>query len=828
MTDYLNTYHTALLSLPKIHTDLLWYLTFFFCGLVFVYFVVVFFFRNNLSKRAAAIAERKRELAPVISQFLFLDEEASTEERIKYLSQKVEVRELIKSKFNRQVLSEILLDLQKDVAGEARENLYDLYKGLGLHYDAYAKLRSWRWEIVSQGILELTQMRVEESYMFIRRFINHRKGVVRKQAQIATVSLKNEGIGYFLDTCRYRISEWQQLKLMDVLRHLEDFNPPRFRIWLTSKNKDVVLFTLRLIRYYNQNDANQAIIQLLKHRNNHIKAEAINCLKEFGVTESIDTLKSTFRKSGIEEKIAILDALASLGTEKEIDFLKKVEYTDENFTVRSKAISAINTIDPESIVPSEGIREPSNADIRFAEEAVEILPESENEVTETESEDEMFIEDDIMEMQMEEDLQEGNISEEDLIGEKVDDEMPYEEDLNEDDLKEEKIEETELVQEEDLEIPELLEENEFIFDMCVMEELEDILDDAKREEEPEYLPLNFLPIVHNEPHSETSVQMDEEPEFDLTIAAIDDEEKFKEDLDAILKNIAMKDKRNKSKIEESLPDFLPRVVENPEEIEETSHTDTVKEMEVITEPVEDAMPAQEESILEKEYKQHRDSLMETPVDAETIPWQDMTTVSQHDHESPQPETEEEDDLSEGLLGFSIFHEMFRDFDVESKLILLDEILVVGEEKELCFLGTLDKDPDKRIRLKAMKIKRLLAEKLNKKKQEEEVKMVQAVHASEDFNEDLEAAAMGESLIEELVPKEEDRKLPLEYCLYEGAINELLESNEIDPYTEIDSDSIDSDEVGDSNDVDELSELTKKKRSFIDNLFSSKPKDPDNG
>ena len=808
MTEYLSSYHTALFSLPKIHTDLLWYLTLFFCGLGLVYFVFVFFFRNNLSKKASSIADKKRELAPVISQFLFLDDDATTEERIKYLSQKVEIRELIKTKFNREVLSEILLDLQKDVAGEARHNLYDLYKGLGLHYDAYAKLRSWRWEIVSQGILELTQMRVEESYMFIRRFINHRKGVVRKQAQIATVSLKNEGIGYFLDTCRYGISEWQQLKLLDVLRHLEEFTPPRFKIWLTSKNKDVVLFALRLIRYYNQNDANLAIIQLLKHRNNQIKAEAILCLKEFGVTESIDTLKSVFRKSDVEEKIAILDAIAEMGTDKDIEFLKKVEYTDENFTVRSKAISAINTIDPESIVPSDGIREPSAADIRFAEEAATDSPDKDAAYDHGDQEETVLD----LELQDDPTEQENPEIESESREVELSHSMESEESLN---------------TEEEIELPELLEEDEFIFDMCMMEELEDILVDVNREEEPAYLPLNFLPIVQSETDQLPAV--DEKTVHEEPLVEMNEEEIFKKDLDAILKNIAMKDKRNKPKIEEEIPNFLPRVVDNEAMPEEPELNDETNQLDVIAEIISEHQPEQQECMLEEEYKHHQETVLDTPVIAETVPWSDLVPNEPIDRENTQDDVEDEEDLSEGLLGFSIFHEMFRDFDVESKLILLDEILVVGEEKELLFLDTLSNDPDKRIRKKASKIKSQLANKLSIKKQEEERAMVHESQEPHDYLDSSEQDILEESALDEVMQEEVVEKLPLEYCLYEGAINELLESNEIDPYFDIDSNNIESGitEMDGSVEDNEPNEQAKKK-SKLENLFTPKTKNSKNG
>ena len=230
----------------------------------------------------------------MISNFLFYEDDASLQEKYNYVQLKLDIRELLKDNFNRKVLIGILLDLKKDISGEARYRLFDLYKDLGLHQDAFKKLKSWRWEVISKGILELTQLQVEESYGSIKKFINHKKGVIRKQAQLATVSLRHEGISYFLDTCKYRISEWQQLKLLDILRNLEDFQPPRFKAWLTAKNKDVVLFSLRLIKYYKQNDANASLIELVKHKNDQVKIEAINCIKEFVVFEALETLKAVF------------------------------------------------------------------------------------------------------------------------------------------------------------------------------------------------------------------------------------------------------------------------------------------------------------------------------------------------------------------------------------------------------------------------------------------------------------------------------------------------------------------------------------------------------
>lgn len=350
------TYQNILLiSAPKIHTDLLWDLTFLFVGLAVVYFMGIFFLRNTISNKAAKVSQRKKELSPMVNEFLFHEEDSDIKEKTNYLNLRIEIRELLRVDLNRVVLSEILLDLSRDVSGDTKKRLFKLYQDLDLDKDAFYKLKSWRWEVVSKGILELTQMQVTESYSFIIKFINDKRSTIRKQAEIATVTLKHEGINYFLDTTKYRISEWQQLKLLNVIRNLEDYCPPRFKAWLTSKNKDVVLFAMRLIKFYNQNDASASLIELLKHRNNQIKQEAIQCIKEFHIVEALDTLKLVFQKGNMDVKISILEAIAVLGSTEEIEFLKHVEAKNADFAIKSKAISVINRIVPESIMPTENI-----------------------------------------------------------------------------------------------------------------------------------------------------------------------------------------------------------------------------------------------------------------------------------------------------------------------------------------------------------------------------------------------------------------------------------------------------------------------------------------
>lgn len=316
-------------------------------------------------------------MAPIISNFLFHHDGAPIDEKKDYVKLKIEIRDALKEPAFRRILTEILLDLQKDVSGETKKKLNNLYCELDLHLDAYKKLKSWRWEIVSQGIRELTQMSVTESYRFITQFLNDRRGVIRKQAEIATVSLRDEGLAHFLDTTSYSISEWQQLKLMEVLRGMEHFRPPSFKTWLVSRNKAVVLFALRLIRQYNQNEASASIIELVKHKDERIREEAVLCIKEFCLLNALPILKTIFRNARQSVKIEILDTIATLGNEEDLEFLKAVIKNESSFMVKNKAQMALNEIQPESIMPSIGLisTKELNKEIESQQQNDELLQE---------------------------------------------------------------------------------------------------------------------------------------------------------------------------------------------------------------------------------------------------------------------------------------------------------------------------------------------------------------------------------------------------------------------------------------------------------------------
>ena len=352
----LSVLHTFLfIESPKIHTDLLWDLTLLFLGLAALYFIAIFFFRNRATFLFRKRKTKRAELAPIISNFLFHSSSDPKEEQKEYVELKISIREYLSDKRFRKILANILFDLQKDVAGTTRIRLFRLFVQLGLHHDSYKKLSSWRWDVVAQGILELAQMEVSHAFQHIAKYVNDKRSVVRKQAELAVVHLKEDGIDYLLNNTQYSISEWQQLKLIEVLETIPNYQAPKFKTWLISENKDVVLFSLRLIKYYNQNDASDSIIELVKHKDDDIKIAAISCIRDFHFIQAVGVLQAVFPQCGNIVKVHLLDALGELGSIGELAFLRQIAATESIFSIANRANRAINTIQPDAILPTKDL-----------------------------------------------------------------------------------------------------------------------------------------------------------------------------------------------------------------------------------------------------------------------------------------------------------------------------------------------------------------------------------------------------------------------------------------------------------------------------------------
>ncbi|WP_299317065.1 hypothetical protein [uncultured Maribacter sp.] len=696
----------SIITAPEFNLEYLWWLTILFFVLSVVYFIGVFIIRNRITSTNGRTKDKKVEFSPMINEFLFYEDSNTKEEKMNYLNLKVQIRELIKHNFDREVLTEVLLDLRKDLSGQSQTVLIALYTDLGLHQDAYEKLGSRKWQVVSRGIVELTTMEVDESYGLIIKFINHRQSTIRKQAEIAVVNLREEGIKYFLDNTKFKIAEWQQLKLLDVLRHKPNYTPPQFSLWLTSTNTHVVLFSLRLIKYYSQNGAEQSIITLLKHKNRDIQAEAIECIIDFHFVNALITLKLVYSKASNDIKIAILDAIGELGTKAEASFLENLQLTERNFNIKSKVIGTLNKIDPERVLPTKNISSADFYDVEL-EDAMQ-----EEELSIIDNHEDIVLHDGIEDVSTEINIE--------VIGTEEITKIPrsFEEDITDKEtervMNEDSTEFEAELQQNDVKKVYSLDDIDLSFLPHIKEEVvfeersketETVVDNEHDLELEEELTFNFLPFVVEEDVIEevtTSYNDDDfKPLFEL-----DDEL-----LGEVPEEISVNPLDNTSKKMAHVFDWSTLNSENEEQHEVVINTADSAEPVISFENdnvsfAANFMPQEDLDamvMLENisELGDCRELILLYQIieknSSEVVIERANELIQKFSYQSPRPNElfSDDNDLSD-----SVFTDIYNLADYETKLMLIEEIKLVGDEKEIHLLENVIQSESKKLVKKA--------------------------------------------------------------------------------------------------------------------------------
>lgn len=233
-----------------------------FSGLILVLIITMLFIM--LIKKKAIIQQKQLQL-----QFkdwlvgVILEE---TDEHHQGFEVPESIQGLLRLSFVSQELLQELKRLRNSLSGQPGENLEKLYRQLGLSELSARNLRSSRWYSKAKGIQELAVMNQVEFAEGIFPLTNHRHPVVRMEAQVALVFLKQyEGLGFF-ENLVYLLTDYHQVKLLQLLASQPIPSEKVISRWLRSSNASVVQFTLKLIGEQHAGNFQDEVIDCLCHR----------------------------------------------------------------------------------------------------------------------------------------------------------------------------------------------------------------------------------------------------------------------------------------------------------------------------------------------------------------------------------------------------------------------------------------------------------------------------------------------------------------------------------------------------------------------------------
>ena len=319
-----------------------WWLSGLFLLIILFTIFYVKTLRNQLRVKGDIEAKYQEDYEVCLVTYLYAgnEEETFSSEQLLIIS---ELKESVADPFRRKIIISTLLKLRNEISGEMAESIDKLYVKLGLLRYSLAKLRNKKWDVIANGIRELTQFKIKAVHQIVMNNINHPTKEVRKEMQLYLVHLYAfKGLD-FLNVLETPLSEWDQIQLLEILQLKNDSEIVDITPWLKSSNDSVVNFTLKLAKVYNQFEAKEELIKLLNHGSEDVRINTISALSHLNVLEAKNILKDSFNERSLEEQIAFLKMMENVYEYGDKVFLQE-QMQHENFEIKSMAMEIMKNI----------------------------------------------------------------------------------------------------------------------------------------------------------------------------------------------------------------------------------------------------------------------------------------------------------------------------------------------------------------------------------------------------------------------------------------------------------------------------------------------------
>ena len=300
------------------------------------------YLRSHLRKNEKIVSDYEKEYESKLIAYLYSGDE---KERVSEEQQGIQdqLKHCVKDKFKRNIVISILLRLKSEISGEMAQSIQKLYHNTGLLNYTASKLSSKNWYVIAKGIKELSQFEVKEVYNDVVKHLNHKRREVRKEVHLYLINIFHFKGLEFLNKTNLSLTEWDQIQILGRLHRLEEQELPDIRPWLKSGNDDVVGFSLKLAKIYNQFEAKDTLLDLLDHPNKKIRVQVISVLSHLNIFKTKEVLKDTFNERSKDEQIAFFQLLENMFDNSDESFILD-HIHHKNFEIKFLALKILKIL----------------------------------------------------------------------------------------------------------------------------------------------------------------------------------------------------------------------------------------------------------------------------------------------------------------------------------------------------------------------------------------------------------------------------------------------------------------------------------------------------
>lgn len=233
----------------------------------------------------------------------------------------IQLEKLLLKKYYRLLALDELLICKKYLKGSAMNMVVELYEQLQLRKETDKKLKSLIWSRVVKGIQEIYIFDQYDAMDQLFAFADNDNPFIRSEAQFGVVNLQGFDALKFLKRIHNSLSNWDQINLLHQLNLFEPKPLVEMPEWLLLENESVVLFALKLLEAYPDEQYYSNLIAYLHHKNETIRKQAIRCCAIIAQNNTASLLEEQFAKETIDNQIKVLETLLKIKPTPSKEFL---------------------------------------------------------------------------------------------------------------------------------------------------------------------------------------------------------------------------------------------------------------------------------------------------------------------------------------------------------------------------------------------------------------------------------------------------------------------------------------------------------------------------
>lgn len=221
----------------------------------------------------------------------------------------------LKNREQKQLMIDLLIELKKSFSGDAKRQFQQLYVCLGLQQESIAKLKSKHILQKIKGVRELSEIgchcpELEKAFV---EWQTVPQTLLADEVKLAAVRMSSPHMLSFLPQQQSTISEWLQIQLRYHLEALPPEAIPNFSRWLNVSEPSAIVFILRMMAFFKQNDVLEDIAALLYHLDDEVKAEAVSTLEALEAQQYLSSIFNLLDSNNEWLKIKAIHAIGKLG-----------------------------------------------------------------------------------------------------------------------------------------------------------------------------------------------------------------------------------------------------------------------------------------------------------------------------------------------------------------------------------------------------------------------------------------------------------------------------------------------------------------------------------